>query len=372
MVIFHLFLFFLASLYGLFICFLIVSILRPLREKTIDQNKEHLLPGVSIVIPFRNEASNLGKLITSLNNQRYNGSVEIILVNDGSTDDYNNAISALPSNHPIKIIDSTFSPEKHLTSKQQALELGIHSAAHDWIALTDADIQLEPHWLSSLMDHATQDTSLVFGHTVIRTGERSGLFDWFQAFQLETLFGVAYAFFRSGLAGSCMGNNVLVSKKAFNAIGGYTAMGYSITEDCDLLRTLRKKGYRIAATEPFSPTGVSAPSVKFRDYVNQLMRWAKGGFSGNLLLGGAGLLLGIQNILFIGGVTGVLTGPVALIVFLNLLLTWLFIIIVFKKIQSRERALHFWPFYLLFLIESFVIVVALVLRRPVIWKERRI
>jgi hypothetical protein len=102
------------------------------------------------------------------------------------------------------------------------------------------------------------------------------------------------------------------------------------------------------------------------------MRWAKGGFGKNPAIACAGLLLGIQNILFIVALTGFLNGPLALVVFCNLLLTWLFVAVGFKKIRSREHALHFWPFYLLFLVESLVLGIAMVFRRPVIWKGRRI
>ena len=372
MTILNITLLFLASLYGIFICFLIFSLLRPIRVKTFDHTREQSLPGVSIVIPFRNEASNLKKLVTSLNGQRYNGPIEVILVNDGSTDNYKDAISDFSSIHPLKVLDSAFVKEKRLSSKQQALELGIQTAAYDWIALTDADITLEPLWLSSLMDRATKGAALVFGHTVTQTGDRVTLFNWFQAFQLETLFSVAYAFNRGGLTGSCMGNNLLLSKKAFIAIGGYSAIGYSITEDCDLLRAIRKKGFGVAATDPFSPACVTAPCPRFRDHFAQLLRWAKGGFGKNTVLACAGLLLGLQNILFIVALIGIFNGPLALVVFCNLLLTWLFVTIAFKKIRSREHALHFWPFYLLFLIESFVLVIAMVFNRPVIWKGRRI
>lgn len=372
MAILNLFLLSLASCYGLFVCFLIFTVVRPARATSIVRKVKQPLPGVSVIIPFRNEASNIENLIASLNRQCYNGSLEIILVNDGSTDNYSDIISRLSCNYPLKVFNVSFSQEKNLSSKQQSLELGIQSAAYDWIALTDADMTLEPDWLSSLIDRATPGAALVFGHTVLQTGNRVTLFNWFQAFQLETLFSVAYAFNRGGLAGSCMGNNLLVSKKALIEIGGYAALGYSITEDCDLLRTFRKKGLTVYATDPFSPACVTPPCPGVRDHFHQLIRWAKGGFGKNPVLAFAGLLLGMQNILFIVALIGILNGPVALVVFCNLLLTWLFVTIAFKKIQSQQRSLHFWPFYLLFLIESFILVFAMAFRSPVIWKGRKI
>jgi cellulose synthase/poly-beta-1,6-N-acetylglucosamine synthase-like glycosyltransferase len=213
---------------------------------------------------------------------------------------------------------------------------------------------------------------MVFGHTVKKAGGTSGLFTWFQIFQLETLFSVAYAFNQASLTGSCMGNNLLISKKAFNNAGGYTAMGYSITEDCDLLKAFRKKGLTVATTNPFSPTAYTSPCSEMSVFFNQVMRWAKGGFGKNPVLSLAGSLLGIQNILFILGIIGVLTGPMTLLTFGNLLLTWLFFALAFKKIGSSQHPLHFWPFYLLFLVESLILSGAFIIKRPIVWKERTI
>ena len=171
-------------------------------------------PDVSIVVPFKNEAENLERLLSSLEAQDYQGYYEILLVNDGSTDGYKNSIALRLSNRPLRVIDSVYSAASPLTSKQQALDCGIRGAAGDWIALTDADMLLKPEWLSSLMNRAADKPDLVFGHTVIDASPAAGLFGKFQSFQLEVLFAVAYALHRAGIAGSCMGNNMLISRKA--------------------------------------------------------------------------------------------------------------------------------------------------------------
>jgi cellulose synthase/poly-beta-1,6-N-acetylglucosamine synthase-like glycosyltransferase len=372
MIIVNFALFIIASLYGLFVCYLIFVLLRPLRNKMQNKVLKNQLPGISVVIPFRNEVHNLESLLKSLNAQDYKESVEIILVNDQSTDNYNDIISQYSGKIPLKTVDSQYSSENGLSSKQQALELGIRISSHDWIALTDADMVFEPIWLSSLAARASGEVAMVFGHTVKKAGGTSGLFAWFQTFQLETLFSVAYAFSQASLTGSCMGNNLLISKKAFNDADGYRAMGYSITEDCDLLKAFRKKGLTVATTYPFNPTAYTSPCSEMSDFFNQVMRWAKGGFGKNPVLALAGSLLGIQNILFILGIIGILTGPMTLLTFGNLLLTWLFIALAFKKIGSRQHPLHFWPFYLLFLVESMIIFGALIIRHPIVWKERTI
>jgi biofilm PGA synthesis N-glycosyltransferase PgaC len=139
-------------LYGGFLCYLLVRLFLPVSKRNTALKKEGMaFPGVSVVIPFRNEARNLERLINSLESQKYPGAYEVILVNDGSTDDYESVLSLLRTRKPVKTIPSLFSAGRGLTSKQQALDTGIKAAAHDWIACTDADMLLEPRWLESLI-----------------------------------------------------------------------------------------------------------------------------------------------------------------------------------------------------------------------------
>ena len=82
------------------------------------------MPGISIVIPFKNEALNLERLLASLASQRYNGLYEVILVNDCSTDRYYNAISLRRGAVRLKFWIPPLQRPR-LSSKQQALDLGI-------------------------------------------------------------------------------------------------------------------------------------------------------------------------------------------------------------------------------------------------------
>ncbi|MBN2035822.1 MAG: glycosyltransferase [Chitinispirillaceae bacterium] len=346
---------------------LIFGVLRPAKRQP---GNDAGISGISIVIPFRNEARNLPRLIESINNQSYDKPVEVILVNDCSSDNYDHTINTVPSKFPLTVIDLHYSNDSPLTSKQQALDTGIRASAYDWIALTDADMQLAPHWLSSLAAGAAPDIAMVFGHTIKRSDKRQTLFSWFQSFQLEALFSVAHAFVRTGLPGSCMGNNLLIAKNSYHSVGGHSGIGHSIVEDCDLLAAFWKHRLRVTATRPFAPSATTDPCSGLVDYLQQLLRWAYGGFRKNKALIVSGIALIIQNTLFIALLFNLLSGTLTLIVLANLLLTWLFIIVSFKTIRSKESPLLFWPYYLFLLLEMVVIVPALVFRPAIAWKGR--
>jgi cellulose synthase/poly-beta-1,6-N-acetylglucosamine synthase-like glycosyltransferase len=358
-------------IYGGFLCYLLIRLfLFSMKTETIKTGTQ--FPDVSVVIPFRNEANNLEKLVNSLGSQKYNGKYEVILVNDGSTDDYEKTFSSISALKTVKVIQSYFAIERGLTSKQQALDTGIKAAVHDWIACTDADMLLEPRWLEALMLPAASGADLVFGHTVITSGKINGLSLWFQKFQLETLFAVAYILNRAGLSGSCMGNNLLFSRKAYLETGGFDSVGYSIVEDMDLMLLFRRKKLLTTATEPFSPTARTFPAATVNDSIQQLLRWSRGGLRRNPVLMFAFVLLTAQNIFLVFSLFRALPGFIGLASAANLLLTWMFVAVAFRRIKSGENVLLFIPFYVLYLVESALLFLFSVFNKKIFWKNRHI
>jgi cellulose synthase/poly-beta-1,6-N-acetylglucosamine synthase-like glycosyltransferase len=329
-------------------------------------------PGVSVVIPFKNEAANLKKLLDSLACQRYDGPYEVILVNDCSTDGYASVTSSGSWRCAVKVIDSPYSADRGLSSKQQALDLGIRSATFDWIALTDADMVLSPKWIDSLVSAASGGATMVFGHTAMRSPGGATLFGWLQSFQLSTLFAVAYALHRTGIGGSCMGNNLLIAKKTYTSLGGFDAIGYSMVEDRSLLLAVRKGGEAVATPEPFAPTAETLPCATFVQYRNQLLRWAYGGLRWNSILTPLAVILVLQNLAVIGAISGILPYGVSLLAATNLLVTWLFIFMAFRKTRSTSSALYFPIFYPVLFLETLLLPLTFIFRRPVVWKERSV
>ncbi len=334
----------------------------------------HDSPSLSLVIPFKNEAHNLDALRASLEEQDYCGEWEVVLVNDGSEDDFIPALSRFRDTFGgarFFRVDSYFDPSKRLTSKQQALDTGINSTRYEWVVLTDADMLFEKNWLTHCGANACNGVDLAFGHTAIRkTGH--GFFGWCQNFQIEFLFAAAYSLHAAGLDGSCMGNNLLVRKKAYREIGCQAGIGYSIVEDRDLYKEFKLRGRKTAPFEPFSARAFTAPCITFPQFYHQMIRWARGGFSSSLLLLCAALLFSFQNISLIASLCGMAPLTIVYLSVVNFLLTMLFTGLTFWKIHSKENALFF-PVYLVFaLIEAFVFLVSFVITPKIKWKENEV
>jgi glycosyltransferase involved in cell wall biosynthesis len=98
------------------------------------------MTSISIICPFYNEAAILEKAVarTIANLERdFNGDYELILVNDGSTDDSLAALTDVLKQHKDKTIRVIGSPVNH--GRGRALKYGIDAAQSDIIVTTEVD-----------------------------------------------------------------------------------------------------------------------------------------------------------------------------------------------------------------------------------------
>lgn len=272
--------------------FVLLLILSLRRDRTTAR-KSLEIQGLSIVIPFRNEAPNFPLLIHTLTGQKCSFPYEIILVDDHSDDNYGETLMPLLEKYPqsqITVLTLEINPEAHLTSKQQALDFGVSHARYDWLVFTDADMFFTQDWLESLVKTAQQKSAnFVFGRTGIK---HQDLFSFLQHMQLQFLFVIAQLFSISKIDSSCMGNNILLKKELYDTIGGQKGIGYSIVEDQALLHALRREGITPTPALPFSLEAHTYPEKHITGYFHQVLRWSKGGAGGSLqLLGAMALLL---------------------------------------------------------------------------------
>jgi glycosyltransferase involved in cell wall biosynthesis len=115
---------------------------------------------ISLVIPVRNEEASIGTLIRSIR-QQTRPPDEVILVDGGSTDRTVSVIREMTAEDPwCRVL------EVGEATPGRGRNLGIAGARHEWIALTDAGIQLEPTWLEHLVAVVERDPSVavVYGN----------------------------------------------------------------------------------------------------------------------------------------------------------------------------------------------------------------
>ncbi len=101
-------------------------------------------PKLSVIVPARNEADQLREAATSILRQDY-PALELILVDDRSTDGTGAIMAELAATHPdrVRIVTVEQLPPGWL-GKNHALWVGARRATGVWLLFTDADVIFEP------------------------------------------------------------------------------------------------------------------------------------------------------------------------------------------------------------------------------------
>ena len=175
----------------------------------------------TIVIPFRNEAKNLPKLLESISNLNYpHKMIEIILVDDFSTD--NSERICIQWRMKYEHLDTTLLENLHLSysPKKDAIGRAMPIAKHDWIVTTDADCIVNKNWLLTLDNYIqTNNPEMIVGAVMYRA--KNNWFHHFQQLDLMSLQGVTIGSFGIGKPFMCNGANFAYTKKIFSEIGGF-------------------------------------------------------------------------------------------------------------------------------------------------------
>lgn len=208
------------------------------------------MPRVVAVIPARNEAASIGITVTSLLRQQLAGSLQVIVVDDGSTDGTADAAlaagEAAGAAAQLTVLHGApLAPG--WTGKLWALHQGIEAAqalAPDYLLFTDADIEHERDCLAGLIANAEAGrrdlVSYMVRLSVDTTAERC-LIPAFVFFFLKLYPPRWIASPRSRTAGAA-GGCILIRPQALRRIGGLTALRTQIIDDCALARAVKDSG----------------------------------------------------------------------------------------------------------------------------------
>lgn len=99
---------------------------------------------LSVVIPARNAAATLGAQLGALERQTYRGSWELIVVDNGSTDQTGAILERAAGAMPLRIMEVA-TPGTNLARNAGAL-----AAAGEFLLFLDADDVVAPEWLSAM------------------------------------------------------------------------------------------------------------------------------------------------------------------------------------------------------------------------------
>lgn len=225
-------------------------------------------PGVTVLVAAYNEQDSILSTLVSLDQQQYPAPLEVLVINDGSTDATESLLAGV--SYPwLRVINL-----RQNAGKANALNQGLKLASHQLTITLDGDSYLYGDALKNLVERYLSDppnTAAVAGTVMVRNSRvnlitRIQEWDYFHGIaaikRLQSLFqGTLVA----------QGAFSLYRTDVLRQLGGWPE---SVGEDIVLTWGILKQGYRVGYCED----GVSftnAPTT-FRQFIRQRQRWSRG------------------------------------------------------------------------------------------------
>ena len=349
---------------------LVSTLLFALRRGTTPLVLTEPLPQVSILIAARNEEAAIGRCLAAIRALDYPAElVEVLLGDDGSTDGTRAVAEAAMHGYGghfrCLTITETLGTAR---GKANVLAYLTRAATADFFFITDADIAVPRAWLSGLLAYARPGIGTVTGLTIVR-GPR--LFDRLQGLDWLLSLSLVQVVSDLGKPVTAMGNNMLVTREAYEATDGYEALPFSVTEDFELFKAVIKRGFGFVNVFRPEILAFSLPIATPLRLLHQRRRWLRGveslpwGLRLGLLIYG-NFYLGLLGLAYVAG-----PGAALLALGGKMLSQGLLATIIFRRVGLRTP----WELLPLFELYTVWLTVSLigfrVLGRSFDWKGRK-
>lgn len=223
---------------------------------------------VSFLIPAFNEEKSLKGTVESVLKSTHKNIAEIIIINDGSTDNTLNIAKQLEKKYSkVKVLD------KKNSGKADSLNEGIKIAKGELIAIVDADSYPDSHAVASMQGYF-DDEKVGAVTTRILVRNRSNSLRTMQAIEYKVI-----AFTRKllGFLDSIYvtpGPFALYRKSALKKVRGFDSK--NMTEDIEVTWHLLHEGYKIRMS--FTAKSATIAPDTLKKWFKQRIRWNIGGF----------------------------------------------------------------------------------------------
>lgn len=241
--------------------------MKPLSDFSIEPKTSF-----SIIVPFRNEAENLPKLLHTISLLNYPKELfEVILVDDESDDSLEFEDGSWEFS--VRVINNE---RKSNSPKKDAIETAIQVAKHDWIITTDADcLIINSNWLKTINIYI-QETNIRMVAAGVCYLPQSGFLHAFQNLDFLSLQGATIGSFGLNKAFMCNGANFAYEKKLFLELNGFDGNSNMASgDDVFLLQKAVLKDKNVIGFCLNNESVVATNSENsWNDLFQQRVRWA--------------------------------------------------------------------------------------------------
>ncbi|MEM6783321.1 MAG: glycosyltransferase [Bacteroidota bacterium] len=266
-----------------------------------DPLGDDALPRVAVLVAVRDEEQTIRRCLDALLAQDYpRERLTIYVANDHSSDRTADLIEEYEARtvHRASITDRAApddlargealseprvvavpvgAPNGHLRGKANALHCAIGVSCEEVLLVTDADCAPPSYWARRMVEYLMEKRTrgAIAAQSIV---EGQGLFASVQALDWSFLLTSASALAYLDLDSTAMGNNMALRRSAYEAVGGYAGLPFSVTEDYELWRYIRRHpNFETHFPSDGRTLNRTLPLARLRDLYMQRRRWARGG-----------------------------------------------------------------------------------------------
>ncbi|NBO59104.1 MAG: glycosyltransferase, partial [Chitinophagia bacterium] len=226
---------------------------------------------VSVIICARDEADEIEANLPGILAQSYKSTHEIVIVNDNSQDDTKYLLDGLYKDFKQLHIIELKQEAVHIPGKKFPLSVGIKSAKHELLLLTDADcIPSSENWIKKMQNGFSDGIEIVLGYGAYKKAK--GLLN--KVIRFDT-FHTALQYLSFALAGQPymgVGRNLAYKRQVFFRQKGFASHHHLPGGDDDLfINAVANRGNTAVVVDKEAFT-YSTPKKKWTEWIAQKER----------------------------------------------------------------------------------------------------
>ncbi len=243
-------------------------------------------PRVAVLVAVRNEEHYLEGCLQALAVQTYPENLyDVYIIDDRSTDGSAAIARSFEEQYKHFHVLTVKRDAQNLHGKMNALNMGMQASKAEIILITDADCIVPVSWIENHVAYFADPVGMVGGLTMLYPFNelKPARFKdtiWSKVQALDWLFLQSIAAFSShyGKPITILGNNFGFRRKAYEQVGGFPALGFSLTEDFLLMKAIEEQtDWKIIQTLDTGNAIFSYPLADVKTFFSQRLRWIRGG-----------------------------------------------------------------------------------------------
>jgi glycosyltransferase involved in cell wall biosynthesis len=225
---------------------LALVIFNSLTIRVIKNTPTKVSGSVSVLIPMRNEEENVKACLSSVLAQKGLETLEVIAIDDGSTDNTSNEVKAFPI---VELISGEKLPDKWL-GKLWACQQLAEKSSGDYLVFVDADVRLSDYAVANSISKMGNWDFISPYPRQLTSGFVQKIFQpllqWSWLSSVPLLIAQKYSIKSMAVAN---GQFLIIKRDAYFKSGAHAGIKTEVLDDLMLARNLLKQGYKGGVAE---------------------------------------------------------------------------------------------------------------------------